>query len=285
MPYFKNLFFKLVYDTSLSGWNDIEKLYFDELNGKQIDYLHVDRNLDSVHNLNNQFEDVKLHLGDYLQSEQNKFKTIPSFEDFFSQLEKTDNNLILNFNYTDTVSKYSANKTIHIHGELDKKENPIIFGYAANNEESRALISKENNEYMRNIKKHCYKRTSNEKNLISYLEDNNDIDVLILGHSCGISDKLILNQIFNHKNTRSIQVFYYNEYESFYQTQVNIDRIMNNDVNFKKLVDFQSSIRMPQYSDTQEQFSDFQQYITKMLAQQKARKTPKKPQQPKARIA
>ncbi len=33
-----------------------------------------------------------------------------------------------------------------------------------------------------------------------------------MGHSCGLSDRTLLNTIFEHKNCRSIKVFYY-DYE------------------------------------------------------------------------
>lgn len=284
--YFENMFFRHAFEDMVTNWCDMERLYYEKL-------ISISKNETNIWSkpkaFHKDFDQIKSSLELYLENEQSRFKETTVYRDFFNRLQQTENNLILNFNYTSTVSKYNINHKripiIHIHGELKKHENPIIFGYAANDKESRELINIGDPDYMRNIKKHCYKRTSNEKRLIAYLEENHDIDVIVLGHSCGSSDKLILNQIFNHKNTRSINVFYYNSYESFYQTQVNIDRIMDNDENFKKLVDFQSSIRMPQFSDTPEQFSDFQQYITKMLEQQKARKTPRKPQQPKARVA
>jgi hypothetical protein len=93
-----------------------------------------------------------------------------------------------------------------------------------------------------------------------------------LGHSCGLSDKLILNQILNDENVKSVNIFYYEEYEQFFQTQVNIDRIMNNDDNFKKLTDFNSSHKMPQYNDTTKQHEAFIKYITPIIEERKERK-------------
>jgi hypothetical protein len=87
-----------------------------------------------------------------------------------------------------------------------------------------------------------------------------------------LSDKLILNQILNHKNINSINVFYYEEYEHYFQTQVNIDRIMNNDDHFTKLVDFNSSHRMPQHNDKPEQQEAFIKYITPLIEERKERK-------------
>ena len=45
---------------------------------------------------------------------------------------------------------------------------------------------------------------------------------------------------------------------------MNIDRIMNNDDNFSKLVDFNSSHRMPQHTDSEEQQKQFIDYISQM---------------------
>ena len=115
-----------------------------------------------------------------------------------------------------------------------------------------------NNLYLKNIKKHCYKRTSNENKLNDYLNSNTGINIYILGHSCGLSDKLILNQIFNHKSINSIKNFYHKNYDNYFQTQVNIDRIMENDNYFKKLQNYSDSLKMPQYNYTKEQINTFE---------------------------
>lgn len=125
---------------------------------------------------------------------------------------------------------------------------------------------------MRNIKKHCYKRTKNQNKLISYLDTTKKIDVLILGHSCGISDKLILNQILNHENITSIRLFYHENHETYFETQVNIDRIMNNDRHFDKLHNFEESYKMPQFNDEIPTLSGFETYIVTLLNEQKRKK-------------
>ena len=44
--------------------------------------------------------------------------------------------------------------------------------------------------------------------MLSYI-DSDKFQVLIMGHSCGLSDRTLLNTIFEHNNCRSIKVYYY----------------------------------------------------------------------------
>jgi hypothetical protein len=259
---FKNRFIGvLLNDMSVRNWCDIESRYFNLL--KQVGEktsLYINPKI-----LNSHFDFVRKNLGDYLCTQGKDTKAIESYKEMFNLIDSRETT-ILNFNYTDTLnSLYSGeideSRIIHIHGELLNYKNPMIFGYAANDEESRELIDKNDNEYMRYIKKHLYKRTNNEELLTNYLEGTESINVTILGHSCGLSDKLILNQILNHKNIKSINIFYYEQYEHYFQTQVNIDRIMKRDEYFTKLVSFNKSHRMPQHNDTKEQQDGFVEYF------------------------
>lgn len=261
-------FYLMLTNVAHQNWCDVEKLYYQNL---------ISPNAGDPKVLNREFDMVKKYLEDYLILEKNNFEQIPCYNSLFSSLKNAENTLILNFNYTDTVLKYdsvnSGLKIVNIHGELNSEKNPIIFGFAADDTQSRILIDKDNKEYMRNIKKHCYKRTSNQNKLIDYLEKIDKIDVLILGHSCGISDKLILNQIFNHKNINSIRVFFHQTHEAYFETQVNIDRIMNDVDNFSKLVNFEESFKMPQKLDDGKNITDFVSYINGLLSKQKSKRT------------
>jgi len=259
---FKNRFIGvLLNDMSVKNWCDIESRYFDLLKqAGENRSLYINSKT-----LNSHFDFVKKSLGNYLCTQGANTKAIESYKEMFKLVDSKET-AILNFNYTNTLQNLYSNeikdsKVIHIHGELLNYKNPMIFGYAANDEESRELIDKNDNEYMRNIKKHLYKRTDNEKLLTYYLEGTESINVTILGHSCGLSDKLILNQILNDKNVQSINIYYYEEYEHYFQTQVNIDRIMNMDKHFSRLIDFDNSHRMPQHNDTKEQQDGFVKYF------------------------
>jgi hypothetical protein len=138
--------------------------------------------------------------------------------------------LFLNFNYTNTDKQYmdtqkpnlfnergnnfSKNygiekESIYIHGELNKPGNPIIFGYGDELGEKYITLEKLNdNNYLENVKSMKYSETSNYKRLLEFI--NSDVyQVFIFGHSCGISDRTLLNTLFEHDNCVSIKPFYY----------------------------------------------------------------------------
>jgi hypothetical protein len=240
----ENMFFERMTSNFFNlNWCDIERDYFTEL-------LNIgnDRKYETAQKLNFDFEIVKKYLSEYLTIEQSNFKQVWAYEQYFEKMSFT-NSMILNFNYTNTILNYTSEyntELVQIHGKLNDKDYPIVFGYAADDDESRKLLQFDDKEFMRNIKKHNYKRTKEENRLIEFLDNNQDIEVSIIGHSCGLSDKLILNQILNNKNVSEIRTYYYNDYEHYFETQVNIDRIMNNDSNFRKLINFQDSIIIPQ---------------------------------------
>ncbi|MBO7626107.1 MAG: hypothetical protein J6S93_00965, partial [Paludibacteraceae bacterium] len=64
------------------------------------------------------------------------------------------------------------------------------------------------NECLRNIKSIKYLETDNYRSTLSFLESA-PFQVYIMGHSCGNSDRTLLNTIFEHKNCISIKPYYY----------------------------------------------------------------------------
>ncbi len=124
-----------------------------------------------------------------------------------------DQILFLNFNYTNTADLYipegSEFKVNHIHGELGNEKNPIIFGYGDELDDDYKEISKLNdNDYLKNIKSIRYLETDNYRKLLSFI-DSAPFQIYIMGHSCGNSDRTLLNTLFEHKNCVSIKPFYY----------------------------------------------------------------------------
>ena len=278
---FRNKFIgKLLEMMYENNWCDIEAKYFEVLSsvGKNNDlYLKYS-------DLNKDFEFLRESLSKYLNTQIKIDRPIKSYENLFDILDSNETT-ILNFNYTKTVQKLylkptHKSKIVHIHGEIDNPRNPIVFGYAATHSESRKLMSEGNNEKMRYIKKNLYKRAENEYLLSSYLESTKNIDISIFGHSCGISDNLILNQIFNHENVNSISIYYHMHEkidpqgeEHFFQTQVNIDRIMIEDEKFRELLTDQNrSARMPQIGDNELQIEEFTKFIHELKQKQTTEK-------------
>ena len=124
-----------------------------------------------------------------------------------------DQILLLNFNYTKTADLYltktSEFRVNHIHGELDNDKNPIIFGYGDELDDDYKKIAKLNdNDYLKNIKSIRYLETDNYRRLLSFI-DSAPFQIYIMGHSCGNSDRTLLNTLFEHKNCVSIKPFYY----------------------------------------------------------------------------
>ncbi|WP_452225762.1 AbiH family protein [Lacinutrix cladophorae] len=156
-----------------------------------------------------------------------------------------DQTVFLNFNYTftddiynnpkefDTYNdkKYSVVKSIHIHGTIDSKDNnPIIFGFGDElDEEYKSLEKLNNNDYLENIKSINYLESENYKKLLEYINSGN-FQVFIFGHSCGISDRTLLNTIFEHENCASIKLFFHEKSEdndNFSDIVRNISRNFN----------------------------------------------------------
>lgn len=156
-----------------------------------------------------------------------------------------DQTIFLTFNYTFTNKiysiarefdqfnngRYSSVKSIHIHGTTNKTDNnPVIFGFGDEMDDDYKSIEKLNdNDYLENIKSINYLETDNYKKLLKYINSEN-FQIFIFGHSCGISDRTLLNTMFEHENCASIKLFYHQkaEYDDNYSDIVrNISRNFN----------------------------------------------------------
>lgn len=119
--------------------------------------------------------------------------------------------LFLNFNYTNTVEKLYANpkNIINIHGQLNDQNNSIIFGYGDElDEDHKTIVNLNDNDYLENIKSISYLKTDNYRKLLDFI-NSESYQILIMGHSCGNSDRTLLNTLFEHPNCISIKPYYY----------------------------------------------------------------------------
>ena len=156
-----------------------------------------------------------------------------------------DQTLFLNFNYTFTESlyqdpkrfynpleeKYTSVKFNHIHGTTDRMDkNPIIFGFGDEiDKDYNAIEELNDNRYLENIKSINYLESDNYKQLLEFINSGN-FQIFILGHSCGISDRTLLNTMFEHDNCASIKLFYHqkgNEVDNYSDIIRNISRNFN----------------------------------------------------------
>ena len=141
-----------------------------------------------------------------------------------------DRILLLNFNYTNTADSYLPNvdrfSVNHIHGELSNPES-VIFGYGDEMDENYKKLSNRNdNRYLENIKSIKYLESPNHRNLLDFIESE-PFQVFIMGHSCGNSDRTLLNTIFEHKNCVSIKPFYHvfeDSHDNYMELAQNISR-------------------------------------------------------------
>lgn len=126
--------------------------------------------------------------------------------------------MLLNFNYTRTADLYlPQDKKLaywfpinHIHGQLNDPTS-IIFGYGDELDDNyRNIVKLNNNEHLRNIKSIRYLETQNYRNMLAFIESA-PYQVYIMGHSCGNSDRTLLNTLFEHKNCISIKPFYHRQ--------------------------------------------------------------------------
>jgi hypothetical protein len=235
---FKNVFLGQISEQlSLHNWVDIENEYYEALKS-------CIKNKKDIDKLNENFEYIKNALKIYLKGinddklrylnldlpYENLVKNI--FSDFkkndFSEKTKShltsmvpNSILLLNFNYTYTELFYSKDyqgryddlktvetETIHIHGNLRDKNNPIIFGYGDEMDDDYKLIEKQDDRYLSNIKSFKYFDADNYKRLLNFISSD-DYQIFIWGHSCGNSDRTLLNTLFEHDNCVSIKVFFH----------------------------------------------------------------------------
>ena len=123
-----------------------------------------------------------------------------------------DELMFLDFNYTETIQNYVQpiyrQSVTHIHGDIHDSRR-VIFGHGDEIDENfRKLQDLNNNECLSNIKSIRYLEAPNYRRVLSFIESA-PFQVIIMGHSSGISDRTLLNTIFEHKNCVSIKPYYY----------------------------------------------------------------------------
>lgn len=163
-------------------------------------------------------------------------------------------------NYTNTLNGYVEEFTKgsefcrvemnHIHGELNKEDNPIIFGFG--DEYDKAYLTFEEqriNELFEHIKSYKYLNTPNYRNLIRFL-NKGDYQVFVMGHSCGVSDRTMFKEIFDHKHCKSVRIFHYTNTSGendFHDKTINLGRHFTDKGRMRKLiVEFNAADAFPQ---------------------------------------
>ena len=93
-----------------------------------------------------------------------------------------------------------------------------------------------------------YFKTPNYRELLSFL-NSGDYQVCIYGHSCGLSDRIMLNEIFENENCKSIKIYYYSD-DDFTNKTMEISRHFNsNQVMRQKIVQKSKDDLIPQVKE------------------------------------
>jgi hypothetical protein len=271
-----------------NNWVDVEALYFNciirllDQFKKVLNQTNRDRYnefLESLKLINKEFKSLTDEFIIYLKNQSisenielnNEIQKLLfyDYDSFIIEQKITNNCLILNFNYTKIINQIISHQkfvhSINIHGALNEESNPIIFGYGDYFHESYKDIESLNiPEYLRFIKSMEYPKTGNYKTLLNFLDngripleiedyDRNsetEFEVLIYGHSCGLSDRILLKTIFEHANCKKIHLAFYNDNNDHFNKTIEISRHFDKKDEFlRKLQPFNEFLKIPQFSD------------------------------------
>lgn len=213
------------------NWVDIENEYYSLLTLRN-SHLRPSTEQD-IKDLNIHLDTLKDYLINYLRAEEKKeVKLFDEIKDkIYRPIEKKEiavanhsyyenernditpeRIMLLNFNYTKTPEQYvtDPSKVIvnYIHGKLDNPES-VIFGYGDElDEDYKKLQELNENECLRHIKSIRYLESDNYRRMLEFIESA-PFQIIIMGHSCGNSDRTLLNTLFEHKNCISIKPYFY----------------------------------------------------------------------------
>jgi Bacteriophage abortive infection AbiH len=257
--YIKNVFIKdLLEKTNDLNWVDIEDLFY-----KSLKNIFRSNSQESILGLNSTFALLIEKLNAYL-SVQKPNKISDEFLRIFGMSYHETHvlpkqTLLLDFNYTGILSHYlqkflneSDYTHLQIHGSVNDKKNPIIFGYGDElDKEYKEIEDLNDNRFLTYFKTYHYALNSNYSRLNGFI--NSDVyEVYILGHSCGLSDRVMLNSIFENDNCQSIRIFYFkneNLKDNFIDIYQNISRhfsVSNRGKLRNKIVNKELSLTIPQ---------------------------------------
>ena len=256
-----SLFERICKSIETKKWVDIENEYYELLKKFALE----DNNETNVEDLNEQLKFIQYKLVEYL-SWVNKLevKPIESIKSaIYAPFNKSnisvegqnafnvhkgtinweresplmpDKIMLLNFNYTKTAELYSPKDNnsfpiIQIHGEVAKPES-VIFGYGDEMDDKyKELVNKNDNLLLGNIKSIKYLETDNYRKMLEFIESD-PYQVCIMGHSCGNSDRTLLNTLFEHRNCVSVKPYYYKKEDG---TDNYLDLVQNISRNFNDM--------------------------------------------------
>lgn len=226
--------------------NEIERLFYESVSIKEISVLkqnefdeHIMHNLKldrpTIAKLNKRYygssvEDQMQELEEFKQQDYDNSIVLDKIKNdrhLLESLSFPNKILVLSFNYTNTESLYVKEgvNVVHIHGDLTNPGS-IIFGYGDElDDDYKELQKTNNNEYLKNIKSIRYLESERYREVLEFIESS-PYQIYILGHSCGTSDRTLLNTLFEHRNCISIKPYYYQKdgHDNYLDLVENISR-------------------------------------------------------------
>lgn len=238
---YSRFFEKIIQSIEKKGWVDIENDYYQllkeaknadsgytvkELNeqlaflqDKLIEYLGTIKTSQRIEDLHDTiidfFDPSDFSTEGKKRAMENIGLDIKSFEEVQYNYEERnklipERIMLLSFNYTATAKMYGNFNLVYnyIHGDLKHPEN-IIFGYGDElDKDYQAILDMNDNELLKHVKSVKYLETRNYHDMLEFLMSA-PFQVFIMGHSCGNSDRTLLNTVFEHENCISIKPFYH----------------------------------------------------------------------------
>jgi len=194
------------------------------------------RYLDTIVDLNENFDQFKNQFAAYIGkisislTGQNSVEPLTSFRkiidpissDNFSRFfdksktkDEVENIFVANFNYTPTFNNeflkenYNEDNIVvhNIHGYYEKPEE-IIFGYGdVSHPLYEKMESHGDDELLRFIKSFHYPQKKSYIDLMNFIESD-QFEVQVIGHSLGLSDRVLLKSIFENENCKMIKLYH-----------------------------------------------------------------------------
>ncbi len=237
-------YYEMLKDYALKGQGDVKQLN-DELSyieKKLIEYLtEVERKYLDSSNIQKEFESkIKNIIYEHIAGRDVSINYHRQPRD--KEIDKNNRVFLFNFNYTEIADKYIEKEdnfsVIHIHGKLGD-EGSVIFGYGDELDAKYKEIEElNNNECLNKVKSVKYLEADNYRKILSIIKTE-PYQVYVMGHSCGNSDRTLLNTIFEHENCVSIKPFYYKKSDgtdNYIEIVQNITRNFNDKKLFRDRV-------------------------------------------------
>lgn len=230
------------------NWTNIEQHYFTQLLRA---FEHSNQPIDDINSI---FQLLITKLAAYLE-EINKPLTNNIPEKLNSVIHrinelstKSSKVLFVNFNYTQLFELYLKHhrptsyptRVLYIHGNL-MSDKEIIFGYGDDsNEHYSKLENSLNDSYLHYIKSFNYPAQANYERLNNFIEAD-QFEVLVIGHSLGVSDRVLLKTIFENPNCTKIRLFHRGNAANHKRKYISLSRHFSDKVSMrKKIVSFDS---------------------------------------------